>query len=359
MTFAEARAQYPVLERLAFLNAGSAGPLARATADAVAEERALDLEQGRGGAAYLARTLAARGRVRELLAHEIAVPAEKLALTRATTDGCNIVLLGLGLGPEDEVVTTDAEHFGLLGALAAAGVRVRVAPVTRRPAAQALETILAEVGPRTRLIAVSHVLWTNGHVVPVTELRERAGVPLLVNGAQSVGAVPVAAAPLDFYTVSCQKWLCCPDSTGALYLRDPDALALKVPSYFSQQGYEAGGSYTPTPGAARFDNGWLAPGLLAGVEAALGVHPAWRFERAAAMAARCRELLAERFEVVTEPGQGTLVAFRTPRDPAGQAARAHERGVLIRDIPGTGLLRVSCGYWTSEEDLERLLAALA
>jgi L-cysteine/cystine lyase len=354
LTFEEARGQYPVLERLAYLQAGSAGPLSRAAAEAVAGQRDLDLVGGRGSGDYIERMMAARGRVRALFAAEIGVPPEQMALTRATTDGCNIVVNGLGLGPGDEVVTTDSEHFGLIGALGVSGARVVVAPPDT-------EALLAAVGPRTRLIAVSHVLWTTGRVLPLAELKRETGLPLLVDGAQSVGAVPVDAEPFDFYTVSGQKWLCCPDSCGALYVREPEALAITFPSSFSQTAYERDGSFTPREGADRFDNGWIAPGLLAGIEAALAVHPAWRFERAREMAERCRALLAEHgVDVVEEEDRATLVAFRpVAGEPKDVVARAYERGVVIREIPNTGLLRASCGYWTNDDDLERLAAAVS
>ncbi|MEX2646797.1 MAG: aminotransferase class V-fold PLP-dependent enzyme [Gaiellaceae bacterium] len=345
------RDAYPVLERYAYLNAGSAGPLARVTVEAIERGRRRDLEEGRGGLRYFEEMLAVRERVRAALAAEIGVPAAHLALTSSTTAGCNIVLAGLELGPEDEILTTDAEHFGLLGALHASGARVRVAPPDK---------LLTGVTPRTRLIAVSHVLWTTGRVVPLRELKEETGLPLLVDGAQSVGAIPVDASGCDWYTISAQKWLCGPDPTGALYVADAEGLRVALPTYFAQAGYEPDGAFEPKEGAARFDSGWIDPPSLAGLEAALSVHPEWRFERAATMAARCRELLAERYDVVTEPGQATLVSFRWPEgDPADAARRAYERDVIIRDIPKTGLLRVSCGYWTSEEDLERLLEALA
>jgi L-cysteine/cystine lyase len=348
-----------VLERFAYLNAGTCGPLPAPVAEAVAERRRLDLELGRGGPPYLDWILKARERVRTKLAAAIGVDPAHVALTRATTDGCNIVLAGLGLGPDDEVVTTDAEHFGLVGAVGASPARVRVASVGARAGEEALEAILAEVGPRTRLVAVSHVLWTTGNVIPVQELKERTGLPVLVDGAQSVGAIPVDARPFDFYTVSGQKWLCGPDATGGLFVADPESLKVVFPSYFSQDGYEPDGTYTPKPGAARFDDGWLASGLLAGFEAALDLHPEWRFERAAEMAALCRERLAERVELVTKPGQAGLVTWRADGDAEEIAARAFERGVVIRDLPRTDLLRASCGYWTSEEDIDRLVAAIS
>jgi NAD(P)H-dependent flavin oxidoreductase YrpB (nitropropane dioxygenase family) len=149
VTFAEARAAYPVLARVAYLNAGSVGPLARAAFDAIVEGRRRDLAEGRSGRPYLDAMLAARDRVRAALGGEIGVPAVNVALTRSTSEGCLVVLAGLGLGPDDEIVTTDVEHFGLLGAVHASGAHVRVAAVRDRPAGEALEAILDEVARRT------------------------------------------------------------------------------------------------------------------------------------------------------------------------------------------------------------------
>jgi L-cysteine/cystine lyase len=359
MTFEEARASFPVLERVAYLNAGTFGPLARATLEAMIAQQTADTDSGRAGKAYFERMLELRERVRGKLAAAIGVAADCVAVTTSTTEGCNVVLNGLALTKEDEIVTTDSEHFGLMGPLLVSKARVRMARIHGRPAEDALETILAQVTGRTRLLALSHVMWTTGNRLPIAGLKEATGLPILVDGAQSAGAIAVDASPFDFYTVSAQKWLCGPDATGALFVRDPERLVVAAPSAFAHARHDPGQrAFEPRPGAARFDAGWIATASLAGLDAGIDLHPDWRFERAAAMAGRCRDLLAERFDVVTAPGQATMISIRTPGDPAETAQRAFERGVVVRDVPGTGLLRVSCGYWTSDDDLERLMDVL-
>ncbi|MBW3593783.1 MAG: aminotransferase V, partial [Actinobacteria bacterium] len=83
-----------------------------------------------------------------------------------------------------------------------------------------------------------------------------------------------------------------------------------------------------------------------------------RYERARTMTECFRRALAERFEVRTEQGQATLVSF-VPNDPAAEVVeRLAARGVVVRDLPALGWVRVSCGFWTSEGELDRLLAAL-
>jgi L-cysteine/cystine lyase len=358
MTFEEARAAFPVLERLAYLNAGAAGPLASATADAMDAQLRKDVEQGRTGGSYWQELRDLRTRVRAQIASLVGAEPGQVAIVHSTTAGVNTVVAGLRLGPEDEVVTTNEEHFGLIGPLHASGARVRVAETRARSKSEALEALLAQVGPRTRLLALSHVSWMTGSLLPVAELKEATSLPVLVDGAQSAGAIPIEAAAFDYYTVSAQKWLCGPEGTGALVVADPNELAVAAPSFLSQSAYEPTGAFTPAAGAARFDAGTVGAAPLAGLEVAIAAAPEWRFEHSRRMAELCSELLAERFEVVTAPGQANLVTFVPGGDPAEAATRLYERGVVVRNMPGTDWLRVSCGYWTSEDDLERLLSAL-
>jgi L-cysteine/cystine lyase len=353
------RRELPVCERLAYLNAGTMGPLPRRAGRAVETWTRRLVEEGRSSKALFEELLALRDELRAALARLVNAAPESIALTTATTDGCNIVLTGLGVGPGDEVVTTDSEHPGLFGGLVASGATIRVAAVRDRPAAEALAALEVELTDRTRLIALSHVSWLTGAILPVRALVGR-GVPVLVDGAQAAGAIPVDVPELgcDFYTVSGQKWLLGPEATGALYVRPErvEELRMTFPSYMSWRQHE----YVPRDGAARFDPGWIPAGSLAGLLESLAFADEAgeeRFERAREATERCHELVAERAEVVTEPGQATLVSFRAD-EPEALVARLAEQGVVVRDLPGTGFVRASCGFWTSEEDLERLAAGL-
>jgi L-cysteine/cystine lyase len=235
-----------------------------------------------------------------------------------------------------------------------------VAAVRSRPAGEALDSIEREIGPRTRLIAVSHVLWTTGAVVPVDALAGR-GIPVLVDGAQAAGVLEVDVGKLgcEFYTVSGQKWLLGPDATGALYVgaEQLDDLRIAFPSFFSWQR----GTLDPKPGAERFDAGWIptasVEGLIASVAFAEWAGPE-RFARARSQAEHCRELLAEHVRVVTEPGQAGLVSFEPPGEPEELVHALERTGVVIRDLPRTGWARASVGFWTSDEDLDRLGAGV-
>lgn len=364
MDLGAVRSELPVLARLAYLNAGTFGPLPRRCADAMRDEEARELEGGRSGAAYWERTSVLRQRVREGFAALVGAAADEIALMRSTTEGCAIAVGSLGLGPGDEIVTTDAEHFGLLGPLAASGATIEVARVADRPAAAALDAIEAKIGRRTRLVALSHVSWVTGHLLPVAALCGR-GIPVLVDGAQAAGSIQVDAPAIgcDFYTISGQKWPLGPDGTGALYVspRILDSLRVPLPSHFGTISRETDGRFVPAEGARRFEPGTIPGPALAGLCESLAFASGLgrvRFERALAMASRCRELLSQRVDVVTEPAHATLVSFRPRGDAAATVERLAERGVLVRDLPGLGWVRASVGFWTSEEDIDRLASGV-
>jgi selenocysteine lyase/cysteine desulfurase len=351
------REQFPVLERLAYLNAGTDGPLPAAAVRAAVRELEREARDGRTHLHFERRSEHSAA-LRAAYASLLGCAGEDLALTTSTSEGLGIVIGGLGLGADDEIVTSDEEHPGLLGALIAArevhGVAIRVAPWAQ---------LAQAVGPRTRLVACSHVSWMSGRLAP-TELAA-LDVPVLLDGAQGVGAVPcdVTALGCAAYAGAGQKWLCGPDGTGMLYVSPALRARLRV----ARRGYTnladplAGLQAQLHPDARRLDSQLLSAEALACALAAFEVlaDADWRAvqARACALAARLAEQLAAAGRAVVARDATTLVSFASA-DPVGERERLAARGVVLRDIPGESLLRASVGAWNDEHDLARLVQAL-
>jgi selenocysteine lyase/cysteine desulfurase len=358
MDVAALRAQFPVLEWVAYLNTGSVGPVA-ATAIGAAEADLHDqLAAGRGDRAYFEHAAGQADRLRARVAALLGCDIWEVALTGATTDGVNAVLAGLDLQPGDEVVTSDVEHPGLLAPLALArkrrGIEIRVAP---------FDAVADAVGPATRLVACSHVSWVDGRIVD-TEALASVTAPVLLDGAQGLGAIPVDVRELgcEYYAASGQKWLCGPIGSGYLYVRENaiEALSPAWPGYGTLADPLRALELPPVAGAARFDGGFPVSHHCAWALAALdvlelpGMPPVQ--ERAVALAVALADELAASGLTVARRHRSTLVSWEVA-DPQLEVARLLEAGLLLRHLPGTPYVRASVGGWTSDAEIERLVAA--
>ncbi|GAC1325979.1 MAG: hypothetical protein NVSMB25_25000 [Thermoleophilaceae bacterium] len=352
------RREFPVLGHVAYLNAGTDGPVPSRGAAAARERLELELERGRGGAAHFELLKDTASALRSRIATLIGCSAAEVALTRSTTDGVATALSACPLGPGDEVLTSDEEHPGLLAPLEAArrrrGFSVRVVP---------FEALAEETAPRTKLVACSHVSWIGGQVADTAALAT-GGAAVLLDGAQGLGAVPVDVRALgcDFYAAAGQKWLCGPDGSGSLYVRGDLAAELDPPwpGYGSLADPQRPSELLVHDDARRFDLG-VAPGpATAWAVAAFDVlaEAGWDrvHERARTQAERLAALLAERGFEIAPRGPSTLVSWRA-RDPEGDVARLAASGLVVRMLPGRGLVRASVGAWSSDSDIERLVAA--
>ena len=301
--------------------------------------------------------LALLDELRELYAGVLGCDAADVALTTSTSDGVGRVLAGLDLGPGDEIVTSDSEHPGLIGPLIAArerGVTVRAVP---------LREVADAVTARTTLVACSHVSWLTGEVAP-TALAE-LDVPVVFDGAQGAGAVPVDVRALGCaaYAAAGQKWLCGAHGTGMVYVAPDfrDRVRSISPAYLNFEDANRGLDSPLRADARRFDTPSLPRDTVAFSLAATRTLQAAGFDavhaRAAALAGRLAAALADRGRRVAPRGPTTLVAWEDADPPATRERLAAAR-VVIRDLPGTPLLRASLGAWNDETDLERLLREL-
>ena len=351
----ELRAQFPVLERVAYLNAGTNGPVPRAAAAAVEASLREQLEQGRSSRPWFERQKERidelRGRVAGLLNAE----QGDVAITGSTTDGVNAALAALDLGEGDDVLTSDEEHPGVLGPLATArdtrGVEVRVVPFDELP---------DEVRDDTRLVVTSHVSWATGRVMDTAPLAASNAIVVL-DGAQGLGAVPVDVRALgcDFYAASGQKWLCGPGGIGYLYA-DP-ALVPGLPApwsgYHSQEDPSRALEPALWPDARRLSTSFPVPHHIEWAHASLDVLDVAGFDEVLRRGVEGAEglagLLRERGVTVRDRGASTLVSFEVG-DPEAFTEQVAAEGIVIRHIPGRGCARASVGAWTTGDELERL-----
>jgi L-cysteine/cystine lyase len=356
MDAAALRSEFPVLQHSAYLNAGTDGPVPSKAVQAA--KLALESEEhdGRFVTHFEARH-EGHTKLREAYARVMGCDVADVALKSSTSDGLGSVLAGMDLGPGDEIVTSDTEHPGLLGPLLVArqrGVTVKAVP---------LKQVAEAVSPSTTVVACSHVNWVNGETAPA-ELDE-VGVPVIFDGAQGAGAIPLDMAELgcDVYAAAGQKWLCGADATGMLYVAPHfrDRVRAIAPAYtaFADAGKGLDGSLHED--ARRYDTASISREGVAFTLAAIELLESYGLEavqrQAADAAAAFADALAERGRTVAPRDRTTLVAWEDD-DPEATRDRLTAAGVVIRNLPGTRYLRASVGAWNDESDLEKLFDAL-
>jgi selenocysteine lyase/cysteine desulfurase len=356
------RAQFPVFKRLSYLNAGTEGPVPARAVQAVRDRLELEAAEGRGGRPYFEGLMGLRDRVREACADLLRARSADVALTGSTTDGVNTVIGGLDLRAGDEILTSDEEHPGLLAPLGRArrrhGISVRVVPFGE---------IASEVSPATKLVACSHVSWVSGRLVDTAALAA-TDVPVLLDAAQAIGAIAVDVGALgcDYYAASGQKWLCGPEGSGCLFVREDRLGDLLVPwpGFGSVADPQRALEFEEAQGAARLDHGFptgvRSTWTLASLELFAQAGWNWVHERAASLADSLARQLAQRGLEVLPRDRSTLVSWKVA-DAEAEVARMAAEGVIVRYIPAFGIVRASVGAWSSEDELERLvdLAAAA
>ena len=370
------RQDAPATLASAYLNAGTNGPLSRYAAEAIAAANESQLIAGRIGPGIYEKSLAIFTGLRSHFARLLGAGDDEIALTHHTTDGMNIAVWGQRYQAGDEIVTTSLEHpGGFMPVFVAAkrfGVTVRVVPIAvTDDGPTTAQKVIAAISPRTRLVAVSHVSWKSGVVLPLAPIAERVhavGGLLAVDAAQSAGAIPVdvRALDVDYYACPGQKWLCGPDGVGALYVRlerlvDTQQTYAGFPALRDGAAYDDSGNYLPGTAAKRYEVATVYKPTLAGMLASLQwleeLGYAVIYERIQAITAHCRETLAAipGVTVYTPASQAGLTSFNIEGvDPVQASARLGEMGVLIRSVSNPDLLRASTSFYNDESDVERL-----
>lgn len=372
------RQEMPAATSRLYFNAGTFGPLTSSALLAMQERLQDEYIHGRLGMAVwdALRTIQSNARMR--VAHLLNADESEITLTGNTGEGMNITSYGINWQPGDEVITTNHEHYNALGPLYQIrdrySITVRFADLGALGERPALKAIADLVTARTRLIVLSHVLWTTGALVNVREvcyMGRESGIPVLVDGAQSAGAIPVDVKALgaDYYAIPMQKWLCGPDGTGALYVRREAQSAIKSTYVgYPSMKHEEGVDWALNDSAQRFEMGGRHPAAIAGQAAALQwledvVGYPWLFERIASLSTYAHAALKTIPGLVMltpKEGASGLLSFRLERhDEEKVVQQLHDQyNIYIRNIPSLKCLRVSTGFYNTEEEIDTLVNAL-
>jgi L-cysteine/cystine lyase len=372
------RAHLPAVHRTGYFNAGTNGPLADLGLAVMTEAATKELNHGRIGPGLYEQTKADLTSLRGRIASLLEVDDSEVALTRSTTEGVNIALYGLDWQRGDEVISTTLEHPGVIVPMAMIahryGVNLRYADIGNGKCdiASAIEELITS---RTRAIVLSHLMWSSGAVISledVTAVARRHGLLVIVDAAQAAGQLRprLHESGVDAYAISGQKWLCGPGGTGALFVRK-DRLTHFRPTYSRMAQCDPSGFVLPMPGAARFEIGeFYTPALLAQLatlswlEDEVGYD--WMYQRIAELGQRCWTGLSQVDGVtVTTPRDqmAGIVCFNIGEmHPRDVTETLETKGHTIRYVeyaPGPTVARVSNSWWNTEEEVDRLVAAVA
>ena len=316
-----------------------------------------------------------------------AASVREIIFTRGTTDAINLVASSFGqqLAPGDEVLITGMEHHSNIVPwqmlCERSGVVLRVAPIN-----DAGELLLDEftrlLGPRTKLVAVTHVSNALGSVNPVKQIVAAArslGIPVLLDGAQAIPhqAIDVRDLDCDFYVFSAHK-MCGPTGIGVLYGRE--ALLRELPPY--QGGGDmiltvsfSGTTYNELPYRLEAGTPHIAGaiGLAAAINYLNGIGmsniAAWEAQLLAYATGRLLELPALRI-IGTAATKASLVSFNidgihphdlgTVLDQRGVAIRAgHHCAMPVMErfgLPGTA--RASFAFYNTRGEIDQLVEGL-
>ena len=316
---------------------------------------------------------------REKVARSIHADADEIVLGENTTIGINIVANGIDWQPGDNVILSDKEHPGnritWYSHVRRYGIELRFLPVVHDEEVM-LDAFLPLLDARTRVVSISHVCRRTGQRLPVRPLIDMAhnrDVPVLLDGAQSYGAITVdmRALDCDFYAFSGHKYIMAPQGTGGFYVRR-DRIEWLKPSWIgshSQKDFDNEGGLTLLDEAKRFEFGTRNLADQVGFGYALDCWQEIGWSNVFAYIQEYTDRTKAALQGVPglvlhtplsyEKSSG-IVTFSIPGHTAAEIQeRLLEEKVLVSPLEKDGaLIRVSTHVFNDEGDLARLVAGI-
>ncbi len=382
---ADFRAQLPALANKTYFNYGGQGPLPTPSLQAIhaAWEQIQELGPFTGAVwPFIEQTT---GKLRQHLSRWFGVPPHRLAFTENVTSGCVLPLWGLPWQAGDELLLSDCEHPGVVAACRELarrqGLRLSTLPVADlrgTPAeaeAMVLQRLELRLNPSTRLVVLSHLLWNTGQLMPITAVARRLAAHhrqpwLLVDGAQSLGCIPLAdaAAAADIYACTGHKWCCGPEGLGAVALSER-LLQEAQPTLIGWRSLrqEASGRSGFHTDSRRFEVATSCVPLCAGLTQSLQLLEAegsaeQRLTRIQQASQRLWQGLQTRSDtkpLLEVPPPAGLVSFQQgSAEPETVVKRLGEQAIWLRSLDDPRCLRACTHITTTDDEIDLLLASL-
>ncbi len=362
-----------------YLNTATLGPTPTPVSAAACAAEIKWEEMGPGHVPYYVE---GRDKARQFAKRiETAMPRGTVSLVENNSQAILRVLWGLSWNDGDELVTTDHEHPALLFTIASLmrrfGVKVKILTVdSPEPLPEQLRKCL---GPRTKLVAISHVSYLTGWRLPVEKLgaviREYPQARFLVDGAQALGNITVNpfATGADYYVFCGHKWMMAPPGWAGLWVKTTRLAELATLWPIDNRPFDA---HDLERGAwpLELDNG---QGLEFGSRAwprVVGWSITWDYfeEEGFAKQSLYQGMLAQRLirevgripgvEVVAPPQtdyhESALVCLRCPKLGSTLASELWARHVVVKPVPEYQGIRVALGLFNIQEDIDRLIDSL-
>ncbi|NQX78420.1 aminotransferase class V-fold PLP-dependent enzyme [Gilvibacter sp.] len=231
------RKQFPLKEGQTYFNNGTMGPTPGYTIDVMINhmlhwnKEAATIDYKNGSGPELLSGYFPYQELREQLGQLINCDFKEISITQNATFGMNYVGMGLDLMEGDELLNTNQEHGGGFGAWQTLAKRKgciykqAVMPMPANDPQQIFEAVFNAVTPRTKVIAIPHMISVYGTIMPVKAIcqeAKRRGIFTVLDGAQCVGHIDVDVKDIgcDAYYSSLHKWLLAPPGSGLLYINE-------------------------------------------------------------------------------------------------------------------------------------------
>jgi len=371
MSVSAARAQFPLAQRITYLDVASRAPMAERVAEALERYMHVYRTQPMPKYAWLEEVERIRARMASLVGAE----PSQIAFIKNTSDGLNSIAAALELTDGDNVIVCpDIEHMNNLYPwmhLRSNGVEMR--EIKSVGEAFPLEAALEAADDRTRVITLASTSFVTGaraDLAAIAAACHDRGIFLLVDGVQDVGAMnlDLPALGIDALAAATQKSLLSTYGFGVLYLGAEHAERLRPPfltrmsvSWEGQHEADLTGEYTLRHGAPRFEVGNPNFAGLFALDGALSILEEVGLDVIEEHILRLSRRLIEGLDALGIPlvtprdAHSGLIVFRVD-DAEATAARLAEQDIIV--AVRRGGIRASIHIYNDEGDIDRLLAAL-